>query len=132
VPEPELAIEDLALAAAMKADIPEAADKIYRLQYMDSQGTPTDRKIRIIKIELNDNPSNSYLWAYCYTAMDRRQFRFDRIEALYDGYKKIQNPQQFLISIHQASPEYKIEKTLEEHNDEILLLVFFSRADGIM
>jgi hypothetical protein len=66
--------------------------EIYRLKYKDAEGTLSDRNIIIKKLIVGDNPSNTYIYAYCQSVMDFRQFRFDRIKALYDNRKKIIDP----------------------------------------
>ena len=82
-------------------DIQEEED-IYRLKYRDAEGTPSDRRITIKSLLINDNPSNSYIYAYCFSAMDFRQFRFDRIRALYKGKEKIKEPFSYLPERHKG------------------------------
>jgi hypothetical protein len=71
--------------------IPSNVD-IYRLKYRDAEGAPSDRHIAIKGLMLGDKPSNSYIYAYCFSALDFRQFRFDRIKALYFNDQKIADP----------------------------------------
>jgi hypothetical protein len=87
-----------------------------------------DIDIQGVKIE-NDY---LYIYAYCYLAKDRRQFRTDRIVSISCEGHTIQNPKQFLWDMYTNSPLYKTPQALEEHTDEILVLVFLARADGKM
>ena len=81
-----------------KNDFPEGT---YRLKYRDAEGLSSERHITIKKLMLGDNPSNSYIYAYCFSALDFRQFRFDRIRALYLDNEKIKDPYSYLMEKYQ-------------------------------
>jgi hypothetical protein len=124
----ETPIEDLAYQAVVNRRKPE--NTLFHIEYVDSMGEESSRDIDIqgFKIE-NDY---LYIYAYCYLAKDRRQFRADRFVSISCEGRTIQNPKQFLWDMYTNSPLYKTQQALNEHTDEILALVFLARADGKM
>jgi hypothetical protein len=124
----EIPIEDLAYREVV--DRRKSENTLFHIEYVDSMGEESSRDIDIqgFKIE-NDY---LYIYAYCYLAKDRRQFRTDRIVSISCEGRTIQNPKQFLWDMYTNSPLYKTQQALNEHTDEILALVFLARADGKM
>lgn len=108
------------------------SDLIYHLVYQDFQGDISRRDIRITSIEMGFFDEPSYINAFCYLRQDIRQFRFDRIISLSNDYETIENPQEYLTALFYKTPDYLLAKATEEHEDEIIMLVFISRADGTM
>ena len=92
----------------------------YRLKYRDAEGTPSDRYIEIISIMRGNAPSNSYIYAYCHSVYGFRQFRFDRIKAIYTGAgEKIKDPFSYLLGKHREyepsdNPEYNADALANE------------------
>jgi len=78
---------------------------IYRLRYSDAEGAISERQIEIKSIIRGDNPSNTYIYAFCYLANDIRRFRFDRIKDIYTSAgERIEDPYSVLLN---AFEEYK-------------------------
>jgi len=88
-------------------------ETIYRLKYRDAEGTPSVRNITIKSLLVGDSLSNSYIYAYCFSAADFRQFRFDRIKALYHDKEKIKDPFDYLTEKHENLINLDIETDIE-------------------
>lgn len=72
-------------------------NRIYYLEYVDTQGEITERKIRANSI--NKNKSGEYLiHAYCHLRKENRTFRVDRIHKILDAKKQpIKDPEKFFL-----------------------------------
>lgn len=72
-------------------------NRIYYLEYVDTQGEITERKIRANSI--NKNKNGEYLiHAYCHLRKENRTFRVDRIHKILDAKKQpIKDPEKFFL-----------------------------------
>jgi hypothetical protein len=105
---------------------------IFHIKYQKYGGEISERDIELKSVEIGVFDEPSYIRAFCFLREAERDFRLDRIITLSVNGEDVENPELFFVRLHYNSPEYKIKMAFTEHQNEIMLLIFFARADGIM
>lgn len=73
-------------------------NRVFYLEYIDSQGEITERKIKAHSINKTED-GNYILYAHCELRKENRSFRIDRIHKLTDARNNvIDDPEKFFLS----------------------------------
>ncbi|MBR5964514.1 MAG: hypothetical protein IK015_00115 [Treponema sp.] len=106
--------------------------KDYKIEYCDRDGKVTVRDITVkqfYRYEYNNNSWwNLYLKSFCHLRNEDRTFHVQDIEHLWIENIEINDIQGYFESIINHNQKWKIIKAISEHNNELKLLAFLSRA----
>lgn len=95
------------------------------IEYVDSKKKSSVRQVSISRL------SEKYLFGFCYLRKRVRQFRLDRIQAIFDVDGVVYTPDdffaQFKFELEQGSLKDEVIKNWEDH---MRVLVALSRSDG--
>ncbi|MGV7193744.1 TerB family tellurite resistance protein [Xanthomonas axonopodis] len=103
-----------------------------RIQYRDSNGDVTSRKITVERYRYGE--SGGTISAHCGLRGERRTFLFHRIEAVYDPVtgESIEDLWSWLDLSYSASPQGRAQGIIDAHADAITALFYLAKADGAL
>ena len=117
-----LAGEDKALSLELEID------------YKDSKGNETTRQIKLKRYRINPDNKEALLYGFCSLRNGGRDFYASRIQRCVDleTGEVIENIILYLEEKYEMSPGGKIEKLWNNQADEINVLVYVGKADGML
>jgi len=117
-----LAGEDKALSLELEID------------YKDSKGNETTRQIKLKRYRINPDNKEALLYGFCSLRNGGRDFYASRIQRCVDleTGEVIENIILYLEEKYEMSPGGKIEKLWNNQADEINILVYVGKADGML
>ncbi len=108
-------------------------DQSFGINYINGKGIKSSRWITVIRIY-----SEESFYAQCESSGRFRQFRFDRVDSIFDGNGEIHDPAQFFgyFDIYVPNfipPKRKYGKALKAYRrDEVKVLTALCRIDGYL
>ena len=106
----------------------------FEIDYIDSEGLETTRKIGVRQFELKEDRSDVYLRAHCHLRNANRGFHASRIKRCVDmatGHH-VEHLPEYISTLYRNTLQGKIEGMREMHGDEMSILVYIAKADGSM
>lgn len=103
------------------------------IEYTDSRGTKSKRRITI-KSSKPYNNSDFLISAFCHEKQAHRTFKMSNIDTLIDleTGEIIEDVVSFFSDRYNNSPLGQITSCFQKFQDEILIMAFIARADGVL
>jgi uncharacterized tellurite resistance protein B-like protein len=104
------------------------------IKFVDLEGSATQRNITTIRYVHNPTNHAGSVYAFCHLRQANRPFAFKRIHQATDleTGEIIPDIGAFLDNIYRATPLYKVENFLQDHDAGSFVLFSFAKADGAM
>ena len=104
------------------------------IHFTDKEGQRTERDVTTIRYSLNPDTGAGVLYAHCHLRNGNRPFALKRISEAVDlqtgGVVKALGP--YLDSLYEQTPDFEVERFLDQHGDAAYVLFCFAKADGAL
>jgi hypothetical protein len=107
---------------------------VLEIDYRDGAGGETTRQIEVKRFRVSDDKTNALIGAFCLLRQSNRDFYASRIQRCVDTGtgEVVQDIPAYLMKRYEDSALGQLDKLWDNLADELMVLVYVARMDGIL